>query len=222
MLYRHTPHIKLMPTITFITPCAKSLSIKTLVLYKCGDFNARCGDSSDFIKGIDNLPLRSVIAYSHNAYSEMFIDFLINVNCCIVNGRNSVHNDLTFVSPLSCSVVDYCLMPYENLCNISIFSVIRASKLATDAGVIGQVNPASKLPDHSVRRWSFNLDCTFSSLVQNTSTSIKIKYNVKNIPNDFLADGGTSEKFAHVIDEIESSKVSTKRMMNFAVLLKIQ
>ena len=84
--------------------------------------------------------------YAHNAYCETCIYFLINVNCCIVNGRDSVHNDFTFVSPRSCSVVDYCLISYYvNLCDISNFSVIRESTLATDAGVIGHVDPSSKL-----------------------------------------------------------------------------
>ena len=60
-------------------------------------------------------------------YSDIFIDFLINVNCCIVNGRNSIQDDFTFVSPRGSSMVDYCLVPYEHLRCISNFSVIRAS-----------------------------------------------------------------------------------------------
>ena len=73
--------------------------------YMCGHFNARCGDLSDFIKGIDNLPLMYLIDYSYNANSDMVIDFLINVNCCIVNCRNSVHSYFTFESPRGCSAV---------------------------------------------------------------------------------------------------------------------
>ena len=171
----------------------------------CGDFSARCGDSSDFIDGVDKLPLRSVIDYTHNAYSELFMDFLINVNCCIVNGRNSVLNDYTFVSPCGCSVVDYCLIPYENLHNISNFSVIRASSLVTDAGVLGNKDPTSKLPDHSVLRWSFSLHCTFSTSAPSSFSTIRTKYDVRNIPIDFLGDESTNDKLTHVIDELESS-----------------
>ena len=59
--------------------------------------------------------------------------------------------------------MDYCLIPYENLHNISNFSVIRSSSLVTDAGVLGNI-----IPDHSVLRWSFSLDCTFSTSVQSS------------------------------------------------------
>ena len=114
--------------------------------------NARCGDSTDFIEGVDNLPLRTVLDFTHNAYSDIFIGFLINVKCCIVNGRNSVQDDFTFISTRGSSVVDYCL-----LC-ISNFSVIRASSLVAEAGVISQVDPSSKIPDHSFLRWLFGLE----------------------------------------------------------------
>ena len=82
--------------------------------YICGDFNARCGEATDFIEGVDNLPIRTALDFTHNAYSDVFIDFLINVNCCIVNGRNSIQDDFTYVSTRGSSVVDYCLVPYEN------------------------------------------------------------------------------------------------------------
>ena len=122
-----------------------------------------------------------------------------------MNGRNSVLNDYTFVSTRGCSVVDYCLIPYENLHSISNFSVIRASSLVTDAGVLGNIDPTSKLPDHSVLRWSFSLDCTFSTSAQSSFLTTRTKYDVRNIPNDFLADESTNDKLTHVIDELESS-----------------
>ena len=57
--------------------------------YICGDFNAHYGDMADFTEGVDQLPERQVLDFTLNGYSDLFIDFLINVNCCIVNGRNS-------------------------------------------------------------------------------------------------------------------------------------
>ena len=41
----------------------------------CGDFNSRCGDESDFIDGIDSIPLRNVVDYTCNDYCDMFIQF---------------------------------------------------------------------------------------------------------------------------------------------------
>ena len=95
---------------------------------------------ADYIEGVDHLPERQVIDYTLNAYSDLFVDFLINVNCCIVNGRNSTADDYTFVSTRGCSVVDYCLTAYETLSRISNFKVLRASQLVQDSNSLGQVD----------------------------------------------------------------------------------
>ncbi len=68
-------------------------------------------------------------------------DFLINANLCILNGRNTINNDFTYVSTRGLSVVDYCLVPYESLDMFSEFAVVRASSLATQIGTVGIVEP---------------------------------------------------------------------------------
>ena len=44
----------------------------------CGDFNARCGDESDYIEGVDNVPPREVIDHKLNSYGQLLIDFLVD------------------------------------------------------------------------------------------------------------------------------------------------
>ena len=44
-------------------------------VFICGDFNSRCGNKPDFIEGIDEIPMRNVIEFTFNEYSEKFIDF---------------------------------------------------------------------------------------------------------------------------------------------------
>ena len=39
-----------------------------------GDFNSRCGDHLDFIEGVDEIPHRQVIDYSHNKYGNIFVN----------------------------------------------------------------------------------------------------------------------------------------------------
>lgn len=56
--------------------------------YLCGDFNARVSNLDDYIQGIDNIKDRNVVDYKCNKYGELLCDFLINTNCCILNGRN--------------------------------------------------------------------------------------------------------------------------------------
>ena len=68
---------------------------------------------------------RDVIDWSVNNYGDPFFEFLTSVNCCIVNGRNSTHNDFTW---RNVSVVDYCIIPYERLNNIQEFRVQRSTE----------------------------------------------------------------------------------------------
>ena len=65
------------------------------LFYLCGDFNSRIGDMDDFITGVDVLTERDVIDYTVNSYGEIFCEFLLNANCCVLNGRNYYHNDFT-------------------------------------------------------------------------------------------------------------------------------
>ena len=46
------------------------------------------------------------------SYCDIVIDFLISTNVCILNGRNFVTNDFSYLSSNGgASVVDYCLVP---------------------------------------------------------------------------------------------------------------
>ena len=63
----------------------------------CGDFNSRIGEESDYIEGVDNIPIRQVIDTTSNKYGDHLLDFLVHCNMCIVNGRVG-SNDFTHVS----------------------------------------------------------------------------------------------------------------------------
>ena len=64
----------------------------------CGDVNSRIGSLDDFIAGVDNLPPRDIVDWKTNKYGELFSEFLIGANYCILNGRNYVSNDFTSIS----------------------------------------------------------------------------------------------------------------------------
>ena len=96
---------------------------KESTFFLCGDFNSRCGDMDDYIAGVDKVPERNVIDFKRNAYGELLCEYLMNSNCCILNGRKCVKNNYTFISPLGSSVVDYCLVPYECLDKFEQFKV---------------------------------------------------------------------------------------------------
>ena len=65
---------------------------------------------------MDEVEPREIIDYNRNGYGDMFLNFLVNINCCMVNGRQGSSNEFTYIEPRrGHSVVDYCLVPHEQL-----------------------------------------------------------------------------------------------------------
>ena len=88
-----------------------------------GGFNAPIGDSDNFIPGVDVLPERDIVDFQKNSYYDMFLEFLISTNFCVLNARNSVTNDFTYIAQGGASVVDYCILPAEELPKYKKFQV---------------------------------------------------------------------------------------------------
>ena len=93
----------------------------------CGDFNSRCGSNEDFIEGIDKIQEMEVINFTSNMYGDLLLDFLINSNMCMKNGRKCINNDFTSVSIKGLAVVDYCFVSHDVLHMFNKLIVIRAS-----------------------------------------------------------------------------------------------
>ena len=129
---------------------------KDALIFLCGDLNSRCGDSDDFIAGVDVIQQRTVVDYTTNTYGELLIDFLINCNFCILNGRNEVRKDFTSVSTKGCAVVDYCLISHDALSGFICFSVTRVTELTNQCNSINRV-AGSSIPDHSALTWKLAL-----------------------------------------------------------------
>ena len=112
-----------------------------------GDFNARIADNDDFIAGVDKLPSRDIIDYQTNQYCNM----------CLLNGRNFKSNGYTCISARGSSVVDYCLVPYENLQRYYDFEVIRARDILNRVINIETLDSAI-VPDHSLLTWKLEVN----------------------------------------------------------------
>jgi len=104
---------------------------------------------SDSIDGIDCLPERQVVDFQYNGYCKLFCDFLIDTSCCILNGRNIIQNDFTYVSTRGSSVVDYTVIPYELMDSFDSFKV-RVTSLAQSIDAAGKYDLRTILPDHSL------------------------------------------------------------------------
>jgi hypothetical protein len=167
-------------------------------LYMCGDFNSRT-DDNDYIEGVDSVPSREILDTTNNAYGHHLIDFLIDCNMCMLNGRVG-HNDFTYVSTRGKSVIDYVLVPYEQLALCDDFSVVSMSKLICDRGL----DIPDKIPDHSVLEWSIEFaDPSTTQCPENTKAcGASRRYRVSDIPSDFLNDDN-SQPVLQAIERIE-------------------
>ncbi|VDH96384.1 Hypothetical predicted protein [Mytilus galloprovincialis] len=160
---------------------------KTGLFFMCGDLNSRCADMEDFIPGVDDIIERDVIDYVSNAYGEILCDFLINSNCCILNGRNTKRNNYTYVSTRGSSVVDYCIVPYENVCRFTDFEVSTMSELMQNYNLFDSVDQCVSKPDHSLLAWNMCLDKLTKSHDENKSKETEVKkFDFSNIPSSFL------------------------------------
>ncbi|XP_053402567.1 uncharacterized protein LOC128557926 [Mercenaria mercenaria] len=180
-------------------------------MYLCGDFNSRCSDNLDYIPGIDRLTDRDVIDFSSNQYGDVLTEFLINVNFCILNGRNTITNNFTFVGPQDASVVDYCLIPYENLSMFVDFEVLKVSDILDSTNGYSQLSKLA-VPDHSLLKWNLSLDVVGKNYAdfkpKCNMVHTKTLYDTKHVGREFLADPEVQREVFHTIDQLESAVVS--------------
>ena len=152
------------------------------MFYICGDFNSRCGDLEDFIAGVDSIPDQNVIDYTINKEGERFCEFLIDSNCCMMNGRNCQNNDFTFISTSGSSVIDYCVVPYEYISNIQDFSVQPTSKLISGSNIHYTLDSPGTYPDHSLLVWTIVVE---NNVMRNRSSTSKTKSSIEIYPWTF-------------------------------------
>ena len=135
----------------------------------------------DFIPGVDPIPKRNVIDFIPNKCGELLCEFLIDANCCMLNGRNCIK---ACIKPQGISVVDYCIIPYKDLNKYAEFTVSTVSELITDKN--GQSEFAAiSIPDHSVLSWKVDVGVYART---SSYSGIKTTYTVyeKQITDNFL------------------------------------
>ena len=161
------------------------------LVYICGDFNARCGNDTDYIEGVDCIKERHVIDYKINSHGKNLLDFCINSNMCILNGRNTINNDFTSISTKGLSVVDYALVPYCKLDCFQNFYVANSSELIHETQSKGIIDPDHSIPDHSLLKWTFEV----TKYIRGAGTQpgcylekhiMMERYDFQSIPNDFM------------------------------------
>lgn len=145
---------------------------------------------ADFIEGVDVIQDRNVIDYSKNMYGEFLCNFLIDTNCCILNGRQCKtidDNDFIF---------DYFLVPYENIEQFEGFKVVRPAQLYAHSlnGVESRI-----VPDHSIIVCRWNLKPSGSDvrcITENFTTEKRYtRYSLTNNSPSFCHDEHSNSRF---------------------------
>ena len=226
ILWLHLKHkfekVSLLPCVCYLPPENSSRRVDVNVVFDtllaniysyqnfgttfiCGDFNGRCGDLEDFITGANLIGHRDVVDRKTNFYGEVLIDYFINTNMCILNGRNCINNDFTSISTKGLSVVDYCLVSHEVLVTFSNF--IRAVDLINRVNDISNLL-ASSIPDHSAIIWEINLEAHINTCMDNDGAFCSTyfdKFDVPSVPSTFLSDQNTLLMVNEAINSLESS-----------------
>ena len=85
------------------------------------------------------------------AMAICFLNFLVYINCCLVNGRQGSSNEFTYIEPRrGHSVVDYCLVPHKQLNESNDFVIYRATVLMQNIDITTLSNPEKSVSDHSL------------------------------------------------------------------------
>ena len=181
------------------------------LIYICGDFNSRCGELDDFIAGVDHVTQRQVIDYTTNYYGELFVDFLINTNTVMLNGRfNECDNNFTSVSVKGLSVVDYCITRQDHLSKFSDFKVLSTSEIMNRNDAVGVYAP-SCIPDHSLLSWKINLKITDPDNVDTTrkdNCKSYDKFDLKDVKSDFMNSPSVIDEINRLISRLEQNEVN--------------
>ena len=120
----------------------------------CEDYKARIGNRKDYIDTIEHLRERTVIDNTVNDHGISLINFLLQSNTCIVNGRcNPLENSYTSVSHRGRAAVDYFIVSNENFRNITNFRVTQIADLLQYYGLVQLANGA--VSDHAMLHLTF-------------------------------------------------------------------
>ena len=166
----------------------------------CGDFNGRCGMLQDYIEGVDDVPPRDILDESSNRYGNLLLDLLTDTNLCMLNGRVGSNNNFTSISHRGSAVIDYALVPQEQLNRVIDFSVLCMTTLITDLNL---VVPCS-IPGHSVLMWDYRVTAVQSgSETDDNPGKSKKRFQVNDIPTSYMNNPDVIEALNVTIRKLE-------------------
>jgi hypothetical protein len=183
-----------------------------------GDFNARIGNSPDYIVDVDDVTPRHNIDEIKAGHGEALLDFLKESRMLVLNGRlNNESNDFTSTSVRGKAVVDYFMTKHDNINLCSNFKVKTMSDVTTEYNLLFDINDVCKPPDHSL----LTVNCQVTYYTRgNGEKNIKQKgdaykvYNYQNIPENMFTSNEWSEDILQQIESLLQLRVSQEKIDN--------
>ena len=178
-----------------------------------GDFNSRVSDKKDAISAIDPVIDRNTIDYTLNKHGESFLDFLKESCMVITNGRINGENNFTSISSRGKSVVDFVVIPIENIDECVNCSVHLVSEIIEDNNFESFISEKCKPPDHSPLILSFRPKSIRIHDTQTTHHHVNIsskRYKYKTMSNEFL----NNDTWKLVLDSLISGLDCTDPVQN--------
>ena len=167
--------------LNFLT-VSKARSSSFIVMVECSsvvhDFNARIGSLPDVTEESSLLPPRHVIDNTINSQGKALIEFIQACNLCVLNGRFPDGNQYTSVSSKGLAVVDYCIVPIEEMADHYNFTITSMPEAVESLSL--QVDAV--LSDHSILSWNTPIVPCVSPQDSSTVTS-KV---IRKIPDHFM------------------------------------
>ena len=172
-----------------------------------GDLNGRIGDKLDTIDAVDHVNSRDVVDYTTNKHGDALLDFLIESRMVVANGRIEGSNDFTSISLRGKSVVDYFIVPIENISSCSSFKVMPVTDMMQHYNFETLLSERCRAPDHSVLVLKYKIDRSLADDNINndvttndlhTDENISKRYNYGTMSPEFLK----SNSWINILDSL--------------------
>ncbi len=155
---------------------------------------------------------RPIVDNEKNAFGDLLISFLKDVGLCIVNGRvNSSRDGFTSVSVRGRAVVDYCLVPWNQLGLVKDLSVFYVCDLCENFGL----DEGHSVPDHSVLSWTWELEGEIvrEEIQARFSRSAAI-FQWNKSPEDFLSSDVALSRLNHLCSILDQANDEHQNAVN--------
>ena len=120
-------------TYNFLLSLIYNCNVENIIL--CRDLNARIGDLSDTLNETDSISKRISLDSHKNQHGKSLINFLLELNMCILNGRLCPEQgDFTCKTGRGMSAVDYIIVSQ------SMYELCRSFNVVTCHSMVEQYN----------------------------------------------------------------------------------